>query len=86
MALSKTLTKTLDGFAGQVQATNVYYKVEQVSGNKDRVAFTMRGYKDGTQVDSFNGEFVANMNGGNYIQQAYLHAKTLPEFAGAVDF
>jgi hypothetical protein len=85
MALSKTLTKTLAGFSGQIQASDVYYKVEQVSGNKERVAFTMRGYKDGSQIDSFNGEFLPNMNGGNYIEQAYLHAKTLPEFAGAVD-
>lgn len=85
MALKKTLTKSFDGFSGQIQADDVYYKVEQVSGNKEKVVFTMRGYKDGVQVDSFNGEFAADMNGGNYIQQAYLYAKTLPEFVGAVD-
>jgi len=85
MALKKTLTKSFEGFSGQVQADDVYYKVEQVSGSKDRVEFTIRGYKDSAHVDSFSGEFKPNMDGGNYIQQAYLHAKTLPKFAGAVD-
>jgi len=85
MALKKTLTKAFHGFSGQLQAENVYYKVEQVSGNKERVEFTIRGYKDGAHIDSFSAEFQPSMDGGNYIQQAYLHAKTLPEFSGAVD-
>jgi hypothetical protein len=85
MALKKTLTKSFAGFSGQVQADDVYYKVEQVSGDKQRVEFTMRGYKDGAHVDSFSQEFKPNMDGGNYIQQAYLHVKTLPEFTGAED-
>ena len=85
MALKKTPTKSFAGFSGQVQADDVYYKVEQVSGDKQRVEFTMRRYKDGAHVDSFSQEFKPNMDGGNYIQQAYLHVKTLPEFSGATD-
>lgn len=29
--------------------------------------------------------FVPDLNGLNFIRQAYLHLKTLPEFANAVD-
>lgn len=37
----------------------------------------------GNTVKKFNYCFVPNMDGGNFIAQAYAHLKTLPEFAGA---
>jgi hypothetical protein len=30
-------------------------------------------------------DFIPDMEGGNFIKQAYLYLKTLPEFADAVD-
>jgi hypothetical protein len=30
-------------------------------------------------------QFTPNMNSDNFIKQAYLHLKSLPEFADAVD-
>lgn len=64
-----------------------YYKVVSTSGGKDRVT---------ANVSIFNGEggvllgeetysFIPDMEGENFIRQAYLHLKTLPEFAEAED-
>ena len=83
MALQKTTT-TLEGFT----ATNAYHRVEGVTlVQKNRMTFQVRSYKqaefpffsDVTHATAFD------LNGPNPIEQAYLHLKSLPEFADAVD-
>lgn len=61
-------------------ALSVYVKVARVDATK----LTANAYV------SSNGAiteytFVPDMNGGNFIAQAYAHLKTLPEFADATD-
>jgi hypothetical protein len=41
--------------------------------------------KDGKKIDNQRFVFVPNLNGENFIAQAYQHLKILPEFAGATD-
>jgi hypothetical protein len=63
---------------------NAYIKVYSVDGTKKDVRINVQitsGEK--TIGKSFN--FAPNMEGRNFIAQAYEHLKTLPEFAGATD-
>jgi hypothetical protein len=82
MALSKTVT-TPQGFT----ATNAYHRVEGVSLTKTQLAFHARSY---VQVDKpafadQDYKCAYDLTGENPIRQAYLHLKTLPEWADAVD-
>lgn len=93
MALQKTIiinTRVAvndNGLCGAVDAVlsdSIYVKVMNVNASKENavahVTFTS---------DKISGErrynFQVNLEGGNFIKQAYEHMKTLPEFAGAVD-
>jgi hypothetical protein len=84
MALKKTKT-TAQGFT----ADNAYFRVEEVKlASKDKIAFSVRGYKDDSGLPAFEDCLLScdyNLNGSNPIAQAYMHVKNLPEFAGAVD-
>lgn len=94
MALRKSFTIKVGGAlsgdgwihntAQEAVASNCYIKVESVNANKQEV----------TAVVSFAGDrshrkaeykFSPDMNGENFIKQAYLHLKTLAEFSGAED-
>jgi hypothetical protein len=63
---------------------SIYIKVQQVNGDKTRVNadVVLTG-------DSINGKrfysFTPDLDGPNFIKQAYNYLKTLPEFAGAID-
>lgn len=94
MALQKTMTfpckvkKVTDfgSFAedGTMSLSDAYIKVESVEGSKERVvAFVSFNSPDGVGNQSY--VFPPNLNGLNFIKQAYEHLKTLPEFAGATD-
>lgn len=62
-----------------------YIKVCKVDGNKNKAeAFVMSTLTDQASITK-TYEFSPDMNGKNFIAQAYEHLKTLPEFAGAVD-
>lgn len=65
------------------------YRVETVLGNKYSVSANVSIYRDesleGGAIDRRSYSFTPSMEGGNFIQQAYEHLKTLPEFAGAED-
>jgi hypothetical protein len=83
MALSMTIN-TVYG----VDVTDAYHRVEGLSlPTKDTIRFHCRAYK------ATNKPFIAEvvytigytLDGDNPIRQAYLHLKTLPEFANAVD-
>lgn len=64
--------------------SNAYVKVCSVEGTKKDLRISVQitsGEK--TMGKSFN--FSPNMDGRNFIAQAYEYLKTLPEFAGATD-
>jgi hypothetical protein len=72
---------------GEVEI-DAYIQVIHVSGSKDRAACNVRTRKEsanGGIVSDTVEEFTPDMDGPNFIKQAYLHLKALPEFAGAVD-
>jgi hypothetical protein len=83
MALAKTVS-TVHGF----QAVNAYHRVEAVRlESKTEMSFHIRSY---TAIDKpFFVESVLfcpyAIDGDNPIKQAYVHLKTLPEFAGSTD-
>jgi hypothetical protein len=94
MALRQSITKTCPSIAlfdgikvesNLVTVSDVFYiKVEAVTGTKEKancsVSFT--GQKIKMQKIY---EFAHDLDGSNYIKQAYEHLKTLPEFAGATN-
>lgn len=87
MALQKTITKTIPGFGGVVVCENAYWKVSELTGNKNLIKFCVCASSSGLQIDALTFSFVPSVDAGsgNFIAQAYNHIKTLPEFSGAVD-
>lgn len=98
MALKKSFSVVGNGFVsgsgivvktGEAAALTplLYVKVENITGNKHNikafVSYTNETTND--QVWQKRFEFVPDLNAGNFIAQAYVHLKTLPEFAGAMD-
>jgi hypothetical protein len=81
MALKKTWN-----FCG-IPVNDAYIKVHSVSGSKTQTTCLVGYHVDSaeTQFMSTQHTFAPDMNGGNFIAQAYAHLKTLPEFAGATD-
>ena len=63
-----------------------YICVVSINGNKSSAQATVR-YVDGTLTFQKNFTIPLSVADGspNFIRQAYLHLKTLPEFAGAED-
>jgi hypothetical protein len=86
MALSKTLTLQ-NNFGADTTLPNVYIKVFRVNGSAARVVAEVQllsgpsGYL--YKADAY--EFAPDLDGPNFIKQAYSHLKTLPEFADATD-
>jgi len=72
---------------GEVEL-DTYIQVIHVSATKEdgmcNVRFRKES-KEGGIVSDLVYQFTPDMNGPNFIKQAYLHLKTLPEFAGAED-
>jgi hypothetical protein len=95
MAITKTLTikgtinKVINGWnAGQeeveVSVPDAYIKVASVAGDKNSVVAHVI-IVSGDYLSHRNESFVPNLDGPNFIKQAYEHLKTLPEFANATD-
>lgn len=94
MALKKTInlqgTSFIDvnGSAfnkGEVEVKiDAYIKVAKMTGDKNKQICYVH-LIDGEGIIQQQYEFVPDMDGPNFIKQAYLYLKTLPEFAGAVD-
>jgi hypothetical protein len=61
---------------------NAYVKVESVSANKN-LAQAMVSFTDSAKAITKSYSFTPNMDGENFIKQAYDHLKILPEFSGA---
>jgi hypothetical protein len=83
MALEKTIT-TKHG----IEITNAYFRVGEIRLiGKSRIEFNVYVHADPSKpfVSESIEDASYDLNGGNPIQQAYEHLKTLPEFEGAVD-
>lgn len=98
MALKKSISIAGMGFVsslgivvetGETTASTppLYIKVESVSGDKSNIkAFvTFTDEEKNQQIIRKDYSFVPNMQGDNFIRQAYQHLKTLPEFENAMD-
>ena len=84
MALKKTITAK-DNFGIEVTIPEAYIKVESTLGNKNEQQIVVSFTKNNSLLNSKQYLFNPNMDGDNFIKQAYLHLKTLPEFSNAVD-
>jgi hypothetical protein len=83
MALSQTITTTFG-----ITVNDAYHRVEGVRlTSKDVIAFQCRAYVDASKPHIADTEHTCShdLDGPNPIRQAYLHLKTLPEFANATD-
>jgi hypothetical protein len=85
MALS--IDKTITVATKDVVFDAAYIKVTTVQGDKNKViaSYEFRTESNGVGFAWAASEFVPDMNGSNFISQAYLHLKTLPEFLNATD-
>jgi len=74
-----------------------YWKVEidnGIQGGKEKLNVRLNCFKSKEVADTNQGKFMdfdfqftpdLGENASNFIEQAYVHAKTLPEFENAVD-
>lgn len=85
MALSITKTITISG--KDVTFPDAYTKVTSIQGTKELIVacFEFRPAAEGVPFAWGAQAFAPSLEGDNFIRQAYLHLKTLPEFANAVD-
>lgn len=86
MALSQNITLK-NNFDENSTFANAYIKVESIVGNKNEIAAKVAWLKsaDGNVLTRKTYIFSPALDGQNFIAQAYLHLKSLPEFAGAAD-
>ena len=85
MALKKNYT--VEFCDKKIEFQNCYFKVSKIEGTKEKLivsvdAMTEQNGKTITRVDY---SIVPQMNNDNFIKQAYLYLKTLPEFEDAQD-
>jgi hypothetical protein len=85
MALRKDLTITKDNFNGSLVAKNAYWKIQKVLGDKTLISAEIVAIVDDKVVDTISASFVPNMDGNNFIAQAYDYLKTTSDFADATD-
>jgi hypothetical protein len=87
MALQKTITIT-DAYGDEKTFSDAYIRVDAIGGKKDQMIATIRFYKKQGEALVFkeiSEIFVPDLDGSNFIKQAYEHLRALPEFAGAAD-
>jgi hypothetical protein len=86
MALKKTITLK-SNFGTDAEFDNAYIKARSVNFSKESAQVNVDFYKsnEGKRLIIKQYDFSVDLNGENPIKQAYLHLKTLPEFADAVD-
>ena len=86
MAIKKQITLKTN-FNDDVVFDNAYIKVASITGSKNLLSACVEFYKSQNNVllQTANYGFVPNLDGNNFIKQAYDHLKTLPEFDGAID-
>ena len=86
MALKQTIQIT-NNFGEQSYFKDCYIKVNQISGNKVMFMVAIEFFKEpnGKLLQTKNYDILADMEGQNFIKQAYENLKKLPEFANAID-
>ena len=86
MALEKPITLR-NNFGDDVTFSQAYIKVNQLTVDKHQIIIDLVVHKFRNQqiVDSKNYLFAPDLDGKNFIAQAYEYLKTLPEFEGAID-
>ena len=85
MALKKNVLKNIT-LVGDVNFS-AYIKITSFSGNKESMSFEVTYFKEETQDVINQTHFIIkpNLDGNNFIKQAYEHLKGLPEFESAID-
>jgi hypothetical protein len=86
MALSKTIEKHIP-IVGTISVP-CYCKVASVRGGKEGIEATLEARhptSEGDLVDAWRVQFMPDLDGANFIAQAYAHFKALPQLAGATD-
>ena len=77
-----------DPIGPKITVASAYHVITGIDGNKELLAFSVDVYEN-AQKEVYLGKlryaFTLDLGGLNPIKQAYLHLKTLPEFADAVD-
>ena len=63
---------------------SLYIKVESIQGSKKNIKIDVSFTHDKTQFQK-TYLFQPSLDGPNFIKQAYLYLKTLPEFSDATD-
>ena len=86
MALKKQITLK-SNFGDDVTFKEAYFKVETLLGDKSQLRIDVSVHKKQNEqvVDSKNYFFTPDLDGKNFIAQAYDHLKTLEEFSSATD-
>jgi hypothetical protein len=85
MALKKTYV--IGAYGQQVIVPDAYIKVATLTGSKDsiRAVVEVRVSKDGEFISKHDFVFTPDLNGSNFIAQAYEHAKKQHQFENAQD-
>jgi hypothetical protein len=90
MALTKKIS-VVDNFNRSADFENAYIKVTSVNGGKDVVVAGVAIYAQDPKLGSVvvikneQHKFTPDMNGANFIAQAYKHLKTLADYSDAKD-
>lgn len=87
MALQSSITETRQHFTGQLVCNSAYWRIDQIIWNKQGLTFVVNAYatNQGPMLYSDKFSFAPELDGDNFIKQAYQFLKTLPEFSDAVD-
>ena len=88
MALSKDIQFKPVGLDSEITVKSAYHRVSDFYGDKYNFNFTVSVFQTADSKEalfSHGYSFIPKMENSNFIQQAYEHLKTLPEFAGAAD-
>lgn len=86
MAIKKPLT--ISKLGKQLTFGSAYIQISSVAGNKYRQTALVTIYSDEGKehiLQESGFDFIPNMNGENFIKQAYEHAKLLPEYQNGED-
>jgi hypothetical protein len=79
--------EAITNFGTKALFPDTYIRVQIITGNKESLESSINFYtkRDGQLIKTEYVNFVPKLDGDNFIKQAYLHLKTLPEFADAID-
>lgn len=94
MALKVTVSKTAPAWADvdgikislgeRAVSADLYVKVNMVEATKEKGTAHLLLSSEGSAQMQIK-QFPVDLDGPNFIKQAYEYLKTLPEFAGAAD-